>query len=90
MTARGRLRVDIVACEGVAICAHLAADLIRTDSWGYPIIDDAPLTRRTERQASAAVTACPRRALFIVDGGSGLEPSAPQDIRDDHANPAPS
>jgi ferredoxin len=60
-----RLRVDIVACEGVGICGHLAEDLIRVDSWGFPIIDDAPLTRRTERQARAAVRACPRKALFI-------------------------
>jgi ferredoxin len=65
VTASERLRVDIVACEGVAICAHLAAELIRTDSWGYPIVDGAPLTKHTRRQAAAAVTACPRRALFI-------------------------
>ena len=64
--AQERLRVDIVACDGVAICAHLADELVRTDTWGYPIIDDAPLTKRTRRQAAAAVTACPRRALFIA------------------------
>jgi ferredoxin len=60
-----RLRVDIVACEGVGICGHLASDLVRVDSWGYPIVDEAPLTRSTERQAKAAVNACPKKALFL-------------------------
>jgi ferredoxin len=63
-----RLRVDIVACDGVGICAHLADALIRVDSWGFPIVDDRPLDGASERQAKAAVTACPRRALFIASG----------------------
>jgi ferredoxin len=62
-----RLRVDIVACEGVGICGHLAPDLVRVDSWGFPILDDSPLTVSAERQARAAVRACPRRALFLAD-----------------------
>jgi ferredoxin len=61
-----RLRVDIVACEGVGICGHLASDVVRVDSWGYPIIDAAPLTRDTARQARAAVKACPKKALFLA------------------------
>jgi ferredoxin len=64
---RRRLRLDPIACEGVGICAHLAADLVRVDSWGYPILAADPLARRTMRQATAAVTACPHRALFIQD-----------------------
>lgn len=65
MTSEWRLRVDIVACEGVGICAHLAPDVVRVDSWGYPIVDAAPIDRATERQAHAAVNACPRRALYL-------------------------
>jgi ferredoxin len=65
VSARQRLRVDIVACDGVGICAHLASDLVRVDSWGYPIVNDVPLDARAMRQARAAVTACPRRALFL-------------------------
>lgn len=61
-----RLRVDIVACDGVGICGHLASDLVRVDSWGYPIIEAGELTRDTERQARAAVKACPKKALFIA------------------------
>ena len=60
-----KLEVNIVACDGVGICAHLAPDVVRVDSWGFPIVSDQPLRGATERQARAAVTACPRRALFI-------------------------
>lgn len=67
MSGARRLRVNIVACAGVGICAHLAADLVRVDSWGYPIVDDTELGPDTERQARAAVRACPRRALFLAD-----------------------
>lgn len=66
MTIERRLRVDIVACEGIGICAHLAPDVVRVDTWGFPIVDAAPIGRATERQAQAAVTACPRRALFFA------------------------
>lgn len=61
------LRVDIVACEGVGICAHLAPDVVRVDSWGFPILRDDPLSTGERRQAQAAVRACPRRALFLAD-----------------------
>jgi ferredoxin len=62
-----RLRVDIVSCDGVGLCAHLAPDLVRVDSWGFPIVADVPLNRADERQASAAVRGCPRRALFLAE-----------------------
>ena len=66
IAARRRLKVDPVACDGVGICAHLAPDLITVDSWGYPIVSIEPLERRAfERQARAAVAACPRKALFL-------------------------
>lgn len=54
------------ACAGVAICAHLAPNLIRADSWGYPILTREPTKKHDLRRASAAVAACPRRALFIT------------------------
>ena len=59
------VRVDPVACEGVALCLHLAPDVLTADDWGYPIVgavDDA----RTARQARAAAHACPRRALHLT------------------------
>jgi ferredoxin len=60
-----RLRVDIVACDGVGICAHLAPDVVRVDSWGFPILPAEPLSGARHRQARAAATACPRKALFL-------------------------
>jgi ferredoxin len=60
-----RLRVDPVACDGVGICSHLAADLVTVDSWGFPVVSAESLDGRTRRQAKAAVAACPRHALFV-------------------------
>jgi len=61
-----RLRIDPSVCDGVGICAHLAPDLVTVDSWGYPILDPAPLASTADlRQAKAAVAACPRSALYL-------------------------
>jgi ferredoxin len=60
-----RLRVDPVLCDGIGICAHIAPTLITVDSWGYPITAREPLDGRSRRQAAAAISACPRRALFL-------------------------
>jgi len=68
--AGSHLRVDPIACDGIGICSHLAAGLIRVDSWGYPIVSGAPLRKGDRRAADAAVAACPRRALYIDDGHS--------------------
>lgn len=65
--ARRRLRVDPVACDGIGICAHLAPDLVRLDTWGYPIVSADRLDAATQRQAAAATAACPRKALFTTD-----------------------
>jgi ferredoxin len=73
-----RLQVNPIACDGIGICGHLAADLVRFDTWGYPIPTDRPLRGREIRTAKAAISACPRRALFLTaqparrpPGGSG-------------------
>ena len=59
------LRVNPTACDGVAMCAHLAPDLITLDSWGFPIVR-GHLTERAElRAARAAAAGCPRRALHV-------------------------
>lgn len=65
-SAHPRLRIDPSVCDGVGICAHLAPDIVTIDSWGYPVVSPEPLERRGDlRQARAAVSACPRRALFL-------------------------
>lgn len=66
--ARGgarRLEIDPVRCDGTAICAHIAPSIITLDSWGYPIVAANELSTHETRAASAAVAACPRRALFL-------------------------
>ena len=66
LTTSPRLRLDPAVCDGVGICAHLAPDLVAVDSWGYPIVTQEPLTHPADRrQAQAAVSACPRKALYV-------------------------
>jgi ferredoxin len=65
-SSAARLRIDPVACDGIGMCAHLAPGVISQDSWGYPMLPSAPLGRADLRAAQAAVSGCPRRALFIV------------------------
>lgn len=60
-----RLRIDPTACDGVGICAHVAASLISVDMWGFPILAAPDLDERTLPEARAAVRACPHRALFL-------------------------
>jgi ferredoxin len=60
-----QLRVNPAACDGIGICLHLAPTLVRSDSWGYPLVSDRPLRGADRRAADAAAAACPRRALFI-------------------------
>lgn len=70
--AEATLRLDPVACDGIGMCAHVAPGLIALDSWGFPVLPGDVLTGRDLRAARAAVTACPRRALFL---------SAPEPVR---------
>ena len=60
------LRVNPIACEGHGACAELLPELITLDEWGYPIIDDRPVPPALERDARAAVAACPKLALKLT------------------------
>jgi ferredoxin len=60
-----RLRVDPVACDGIGMCAHLAAALVRLDSWGYPMVPARSLEVDEVATAARAVAGCPRRALEL-------------------------
>lgn len=61
-----RLRVDWPACQARGLCHEVLPEVVDLDDWGYPVvtreIDDALLA-----DARAAVRACPRNALRIVD-----------------------
>lgn len=74
-----RLRVDMVACDGIGQCALVAPELVGLDRWGYPVVrDDAGSgggggrgpgagDRRDDAAARRAVRACPRRALWLEE-----------------------
>ena len=61
-----RLRVDWPQCQARGLCHELLPELIDLDEWGYPLVlDEVP--RELLASARAAVRACPRLALRIVD-----------------------
>lgn len=59
-----------MACDGIGMCAHLAADLVALDSWGYPLVPSAALARADLVAARAAIAGCPRQALFLRRAGA--------------------
>jgi ferredoxin len=63
---RRLLEVDPVACDGIGLCAHLAANLVRLDSWGYPIVLDSTGSAANRRAARRAVAGCPRQAMLLA------------------------
>jgi ferredoxin len=67
------LKVDPIRCTAHGLCAELLPERIALDDWGYPILDDRPLTRELEAHARRAAAACPTFAL-LVDLGSGRVP----------------
>lgn len=66
MSERQQLRVNPIACEGHGACAELLPEMITLDEWGYPVIDPRPVPPALERDARAAVTACPKLALRLT------------------------
>jgi len=61
-----RLLVNPIECEGHGTCAELLPEAITLDEWGYPVVDPRPLTPGMERDARAAVSACPTLALRLL------------------------
>lgn len=61
-----RLGVNPVACDGLGMCAHNAPDVIQLDPWGYPVVSREELDGPEADQASRAIRACPRKALFAT------------------------
>jgi len=60
-----RLRVNAIACEAHGMCAELLPERITLDEWGYPILDDEPLSPELVDHARRAVQACPTFALLL-------------------------
>lgn len=61
-----QIRVDWPACEGRGICHELLPEVIDLDPWGYPLVR-GPVPPALAAAARAAVSACPRRAIRIVE-----------------------
>jgi ferredoxin len=59
------LRVDWINCKAHGMCYELFPERITADDWGYPIIDERPITPGLEPLARRAVDACPTLALLI-------------------------
>lgn len=60
------LTVNPIDCAGHGACAELLPELITLDEWGYPVIEDGPVPPLLERDARAAVRACPALALRLT------------------------
>jgi ferredoxin len=61
-----RLRVDWPVCQGRGLCHELLPEVVDLDEWGYPVVNgDVPDDLVAD--AKAAVRACPRLALRLVD-----------------------
>lgn len=61
-----RLGIDPIACDGLGMCAHQAPDVIQLDPWGFPVVSGVELEGAHVDQASRAIRACPRKALFAA------------------------
>ena len=60
-----QLRVDWPACQARGLCHELLPEVVDLDEWGYPIVR-GEVTEELGSPARAAVRACPRLALRLV------------------------
>jgi ferredoxin len=61
-----KLVVNPIECAAHGACAELLPEMITLDEWGYPIVDDRPIPPSADRDARAAVSACPTLALRLL------------------------
>lgn len=65
MTLSERLRVNPISCDAHGLCAELFPEGIALDDWGFPMIDERPVSDELKPHAKRAVAACPKLALFF-------------------------
>jgi ferredoxin len=65
MTKQFELVVDRIKCDGRGLCAEILPELIRLDSWGYPIITPGPIPEHLMGLAERAVDDCPVLAIAL-------------------------
>lgn len=63
---RRELRVDWPECQARGLCHELLPEIVSLDPWGYPLVT-GEVTEGLLADARAAVRACPRLALRIVE-----------------------
>jgi ferredoxin len=56
--------INMIACSGVGLCAHLAPEDIGLDAWGFPILLNGKI--HSPDQVRRAASSCPRRALSVL------------------------
>jgi ferredoxin len=60
-----RVRVNPITCQAHGMCAELLPERITLDEWGYPIVDERPLSGEMVAHAQRAAQACPTFALLV-------------------------
>ena len=60
-----RVRVNPIACEAHGMCAELLPERITLDQWGYPLVDETPVSGAELEHAIRAARACPTLALLL-------------------------
>jgi ferredoxin len=60
-----RVRVNPITCQAHGMCAELLPERITLDEWGYPIVDERPLSGEMIAHAQRAAQACPTFALLV-------------------------
>jgi ferredoxin len=65
MTKQLELAVDRIKCDGRGLCAEILPELIRLDSWGYPIIAPGAIAEHLVGLAERAVDDCPVLAIAL-------------------------
>lgn len=61
-----KLGVNRIGCDGHGLCAELFPERVSLDEWGYPIVEDQPISPDLEQHARRAVAECPALALFLT------------------------
>src|SRR5258708_31889179 len=65
VTRQLELSVDRIKCDGRGLCAEILPEMIRLDSWGYPIIAPGPIPDHLIGLAQRAVDDCPVLAIAL-------------------------
>jgi ferredoxin len=67
-----QLVVNPIACSGHGACAELLPERVTLDEWGYPLVDERPVSGSLHRQAARAVRDCPALALILAKPSAAL------------------